>query len=510
MQASNMTLRVALALTLALLVLVSLRPPLALLQTQTEAAAEGSTALSLQQREEDRAALDRSLGQMIREAAADGSVERRAMLGDINKRLAALAADVQAKIKPDVLQAASAVKEETREQQARLEGLGQRQTEVLAQLKQSVDELRSQIAETDRRHAAGTPPTDPRPAAEPVAKIDSDNGDPLGLYTRIDTAPGFAKVADMLNLPYGTAVPHVLGPEAGVAGVPQGSADRVIYLLQWVNRGYMTANRCLQRRAKGADIVADVCAEKGAPLQHWRLMASGHIGAWVDGAPLCLAVAPDKAAPTLAPCKPADASQLWDFEVGLGVQHRGTDSCLAAPSAPTEPVALRPCQALERTQLFTNASAALVPDAWHAWLGAFAKERQRAVLVEKRHLDRAMQVLAGVDASAARVTQLHRRAMVAYFDAGSTKVFLPQLQWWLYTWRKIGLAAAEQAFDVLVFGVVSGLPTDVCDRTVHLDSGKELDLPKNGDPGQVICVPYVGGAAVDPKRFDVFSNRCER
>ena len=50
----------------------------------------------------------------------------------------------------------------------------------------------------------------------------------------------------------------------------------------------------------------------------------------------------------------------------------------------------------------------------------------------------------------------NRRAVVFYVDKG--KGFLKYLTWWLFTWRKIGLDAVEEAFDIILMTHPSSVP----------------------------------------------------
>lgn len=434
---------------------------------------------------------------------AEGDVKQH-VLEEVQRNLKTLSEEVHEKIKAELpLTAQSsamgikdALENTIRE---RLEQLEKDHTKEIEQLQRTI-ELRLQGARGDGADHTTN-----------VAELNFD--DPHSLYSKLHKDPAFADVAALLGLSYAPSDNSVIGPETTEDTVASGTVitDRLIYLLQFViEANYVTHNRCLGRNPSNSYLLADVCSEQNKPLQSWRLMPSGHIGMWHKGTPLCVTAPVADAEdhrPIMRQCEAQSALQQWEFRVGLGVQNRGSSRCLASTPHHLEPITMKECVMLERPHLFTNASTTLMPNDWAAWLRAFALRRQENVAREQEYMNEALQLLSEVETRASRVTKLRRRAIVAFYDAASAATFLPQLKWWIYTWRRIGLHKKEQAFDILVFCEDPGdLPEGTCDRVYNVNKD-DRELPAEESEGEVICIPYVGGFAVDPKRFDPYFNR---
>ena len=79
-----------------------------------------------------------------------------------------------------------------------------------------------------------------------------------------------------------------------------------------------------------------------------------------------------------------------------------------------------------------------------------------------------------------------RRAAVFYVDQG--KGSLAYIQWWLYTWRFIGLDAPDQGFDLVMMthpAAVSSLPPECLLVTNNFNINFT-------SPGQCLYKPYLG------------------
>jgi hypothetical protein len=80
----------------------------------------------------------------------------------------------------------------------------------------------------------------------------------------------------------------------------------------------------------------------------------------------------------------------------------------------------------------------------------------------------------------------NRRAAVFYVDQGQGA--MANVNWWVYTWKFIGLNAAEEAFDLVMMihpRAIENLPTECKEVTTAFH-------PNFGEAGECLYKPYVG------------------
>ena len=78
-----------------------------------------------------------------------------------------------------------------------------------------------------------------------------------------------------------------------------------------------------------------------------------------------------------------------------------------------------------------------------------------------------------------------RRAAVFYVDQGQGA--MANVNWWIYTWKFIGLNAAEEAFDLVMMihpRAIENLPTE-CKEVTEFH-------PNLGESGECLYKSYVG------------------
>ena len=83
-----------------------------------------------------------------------------------------------------------------------------------------------------------------------------------------------------------------------------------------------------------------------------------------------------------------------------------------------------------------------------------------------------------------------RRAAVFYVDQG--KKAMENVNWWIYTWKFIGLNGAEEAFDLVMMIhplAIENLPKEC--REISEDFH-----PKFGEEGECLYKPYIGNQSV--------------
>ena len=79
-----------------------------------------------------------------------------------------------------------------------------------------------------------------------------------------------------------------------------------------------------------------------------------------------------------------------------------------------------------------------------------------------------------------------RRAAVFYVDKGKGPI--ENVNWWIYTWKFIGLNVAEEAFDLVMMvhpAAIENVPSECKEVT-------EDFRPNFGEAGECIYKPYVG------------------
>ena len=79
-----------------------------------------------------------------------------------------------------------------------------------------------------------------------------------------------------------------------------------------------------------------------------------------------------------------------------------------------------------------------------------------------------------------------RRAAVFYVDKG--KGALANINWWIYTWKFIGLNTAEEAFDLVMMvhpAAIEHLPSECKEITEDFS-------PNYGGEGECLFKPYIG------------------
>ena len=95
-----------------------------------------------------------------------------------------------------------------------------------------------------------------------------------------------------------------------------------------------------------------------------------------------------------------------------------------------------------------------------------------------------------------------RRAAVFYVDKGSSGI--SQVNWWVYTWKFIGLNAPDQGFDLVMMtfpAAVDKMPKDC----VPVPEDFRIDYTRSG---QCLYNPYMGIAHRD-KTYDPYMNSQE-
>ena len=79
-----------------------------------------------------------------------------------------------------------------------------------------------------------------------------------------------------------------------------------------------------------------------------------------------------------------------------------------------------------------------------------------------------------------------RRAAVFYVDKG--KGAIANVNWWIYTWKFIGLNLAKEAFDLVMMvhpAAIENLPAECKEVTENFG-------PNFGEEGECLYKPYVG------------------
>ena len=95
-----------------------------------------------------------------------------------------------------------------------------------------------------------------------------------------------------------------------------------------------------------------------------------------------------------------------------------------------------------------------------------------------------------------------RRAAVFYLDRNSSDISM--LNWWIYTWKFIGLNTIDQAFDIIVMTypeMVHQLPRD------FIEIKEYFTIPYD-TPGQCFFKEYIGISWRD-NNFDTYFNSME-
>jgi len=101
-----------------------------------------------------------------------------------------------------------------------------------------------------------------------------------------------------------------------------------------------------------------------------------------------------------------------------------------------------------------------------------------------------------------KIIEEKRRAAVFYVDKGESS--MSSVRWWIYTWRFIGLDAAEEGFDL----VMMVHPKAVRDLPEECREIQSEFSPSYGQPGECLYKPYIGIAYRD-KSYDGYMNSQE-
>jgi len=137
------------------------------------------------------------------------------------------------------------------------------------------------------------------------------------------------------------------------------------------------------------------------------------------------------------------------------------------------------------------------------WKARMDRTRQAEMKLAKIEVDKVLKEIDEYNRTGAFEKELGtRRAVVFYVDTG--RRFLAYLKWWMFTWKKIGLDAEEEAFDIILFThpkSTSKLPKE-CKKV------EESFDPESPGPGQCLYKELLPISERDNK-FDKYLNSQE-
>ena len=155
--------------------------------------------------------------------------------------------------------------------------------------------------------------------------------------------------------------------------------------------------------------------------------------------------------------------------------------------------------------LEVNGTKKLTPVDVSLWQSRQDKMRDEVMNVERKVVTKALEEIdmdMALHAFDKTDDLRRRRAAVFYVDKGVNGISM--VKWWIFTWRFIGLDAADQGFDLIMMthpAAVDKLPSDC----VPVDDNFQINFTS---PGQCLYKPYLGVAYRD-KTYDGYMNSQE-
>lgn len=201
-----------------------------------------------------------------------------------------------------------------------------------------------------------------------------------------------------------------------------------------------------------------------------------------------------------------DQQGFWRWRKDARLEWSG-GGCLASQGGQKE-VRIAECddssedQILEFGVVLANQSIGpLMPAVWEA---RQTRLRNQELIAAKVEVDLVLEEIAAAERSGELTAVTgSRRAVVFYLDGGSG--FLSYLTWWLFTWKAIGLDAAEEEFDIILMAhpdSIDKLPP-TCQALPP-----DFDPRKIEGPGRCLYRIMVGIAERD-HRYDHYLNSQE-
>jgi len=155
--------------------------------------------------------------------------------------------------------------------------------------------------------------------------------------------------------------------------------------------------------------------------------------------------------------------------------------------------------------LDVNGTKKLTPVDVSLWQSRQDKMRDEVMNVERKVVTKALEEIdmdMALHAFDKTDDLRRRRAAVFYVDKGVNGISM--VKWWIFTWRFIGLDAADQGFDLVMMthpAAVDKLPSDC----VPVGDNFQINFTS---PGQCLYKPYLGVAYRD-KTYDGYMNSQE-
>jgi len=174
----------------------------------------------------------------------------------------------------------------------------------------------------------------------------------------------------------------------------------------------------------------------------------------------------------------------WSFDALLEWSGGG---CLASLNGQDRTI-IAPCDKNYDDQIVefgvvnvVNDKKELGPIDLELWKARMDRTRQEEMKLAKIEVDKVLKEIDEYNKTVAFEKEVGtRRAVVFYVDKGSG--FLAYLKWWMFTWKKIGLDAEEEAFDIILLThpkSISKLPKE-CKKI------EESFDPESPGPGQCL------------------------